>query len=141
MDFVIIGLLILVGIIMFLTYQKINTNTESKKISDEIGVERKVTDGINQLKSKQDDLLKELSHRLQKIDLAQADLNNLKTEIIDFKNLFNNQTSRGRLGNESLQKLVADVLNKKHYRFEHQLSNGKRADCFLYISSGSIKTD
>ena len=63
-------------------------NTESKKISDEIGVERKVTDGINQLKSKQDDLLKELSHRLQKIDLAQADLNNLKTEIIDFKNLF-----------------------------------------------------
>ena len=31
MDFVIIGLLILVGIIMFLTYQKINTNTESKK--------------------------------------------------------------------------------------------------------------
>ena len=137
MDFVIIGLLILVGIIMFLTYQKINTNTESKKISDEIGVERKVTDGINQLKSKQDDLLKELSHRLQKIDLAQADLNNLKTEIIDFKNLFNNQTSRGRLGNESLQKLVADVLNKKHYRFEHQLSNGKRADCFLLIGEKS----
>ena len=137
MDFIIIGLIILVGIIMFLTYQKINTNTESKKISDEIGVERKVTDGINQLKSKQDDLLKELSHRLQKIDLAQADLNNLKTEIIDFKNLFNNQTSRGRLGNESLQKLVADVLNKKHYRFEHQLSNGKRADCFLLIGEKS----
>ena len=42
MDFVIIGLLILVGIIMFLTYQKINTNTESKKISDEIGVKEKL---------------------------------------------------------------------------------------------------
>ena len=32
---------------------------------------------------------------------------------------------------------MADVLNKKHYRFEHQLSNGKRADCFLLIGEKS----
>ena len=133
MDYVILVLLVLVGIVMFLIYQKVNLKNENTKLSDEIGVERQVKEGINAIQSKQDNLLQELKQRLQKIDLAQADLNNLKTEIKEKKNLFNNQTSRGRLGNESLQKLVADVLNKKHYRFEYQLSNGKRADCFLLV--------
>ena len=144
MEYITLVLLGLVGILMVLIYLKISKTNENTKLAEEIGIERQVKDGFSQiekgfvqLNTKQGDVLKELSVRLEKIDAAQKDLNNLKTEIIDFKNLFNNQTSRGRIGNESLQKLVSDVLNKKHYKFEYQLSNGKRADCFLLIGAKS----
>ena len=63
------------------------------------------------------------------------ELNELKTSVIDFKNLFNNQTTRGRLGNDSLKAIVSDVLNRRYYKMEHTLSNGKRVDCFLFLEN------
>ena len=45
MDYVILVLLVLVGIVMFLIYQKVNLRNENTKLSDEIGVERQVKGG------------------------------------------------------------------------------------------------
>ena len=64
MDYVILVLLVLVGIVMFLIYQKVNLKNENTKLSDEIGVERQVKEGINAIQSKQDNLLQELKQRL-----------------------------------------------------------------------------
>ena len=47
--------------------------------------------------------------------------------------LFNNQGTRGRLGNDSLKTIVSDVLSKKYFDMEYTLSNGKRVDCFLHL--------
>ena len=74
-----------------------------------------------------------LNERLARIDKAQEEINEIKTSVIDFKNLFNNQVTRGRLGNDSLKTIVSDVLSKKYFDMEYTLSNGKRVDCFLHL--------
>ena len=38
-------------------------------------------------------------------------------------------------GEEYLEDIVRDSINKKHYKFQHTLSNGKRPDCFLTFGS------
>ena len=55
--------------------------------------------------------------------------------MVDFKNLFNNKTERGKFGEEYLEDIVKDSINKKHYKFQHTLTNGKRPDCFLTFGS------
>ena len=75
--------------------------------------------------------LGKLNASLAVIVTAQKELNELKTSVIDFKNLFNNQTTRGRLGNDSLKAIVSDVLNRRYYKMEHTLTNGKRSRLFF----------
>ena len=41
--------------------------------------------------------------------------------MVDFKNLFNNKTERGKFGEEYLEDIVKDSINKKHYKFQHTL--------------------
>ena len=142
-------LLTLFVLILFLglIYKKLdlkkNNNEEIKK---DFGIERKVKQSIDSLKEsyKNDqNILKDkivsdlgkLNERLGIIDAAQKDLNELKTNVIDFKNLFNNKTERGQLGEEFLEKIVEDSLQRKYYKFQHTLSNTKRVDCFLKLGS------
>ena len=81
MEYITLVLLGLVGILMVLIYLKISKTNENTKLAEEIGIERQVKDGFSQiekgfvqLNTKQGDVLKELSVRLQKIDAAQKDL-------------------------------------------------------------------
>jgi len=106
----------------------IEKSTENQSnLSDKITL--KQTESEKEIKS----VVSNLNERLARIDKAQEEINEIKTSVIDFKNLFNNQTSRGKLGNDSLKAIVSDVLSKKYFKMEHTLRNGKRVDCFLFL--------
>jgi DNA recombination protein RmuC len=139
-----LGVLIL---LLVLIYKKIDSKKENQEeLKKDFGIEREVKLSIdslkesykndqNTLKDKIVSDLGKLHERLGIIDTAQKELNELKTNVIDFKNLFNNKTERGQLGEEFLEKIVEDALQKKYYKFQHTLSNTKRVDCFLTLGA------
>ena len=109
-EYLIIGGLAVVVIFAFLIYQKIGS--KNKENTDEIG-------------------LSDIKERLGNIENAQQAIEKLNEKIIDFENIFNNKTKRGKLGEEYLEEIVKDTLVAKHYSFQHTLSNNKRVDCLL----------
>ena len=161
MENIIVVFLLILIVFLFLIYKKLdqvknNDESESKYavLSEKLNTLTDKTESFREnlnksqidlsdkLTNKQNDSEKEIKSDLGKLNeslavivTAQKELNDLKTSVIDFKNLFNNQTTRGRLGNDSLKAIVSDVLNKRYYKMEHTLSNGKRVDCFLLLGN------
>ena len=79
--------------------------------------------------------LSDIKERLGIIEAAQANIETLNKNLIDFKNLFGDKSKRGKLGEEYLENIVKDCLVEKHYSLQHTLSNGKRVDCLLRFGS------
>ena len=109
-EYIIIVILVVIAVLAYLIYQKVNTKRD-------------------------DTVLTNIDTKLQTIVEAKKTMENLQGDMVDFKNLFNNRSDRGKFGEEYLEDLVRDALNKKHYKFQHTLSNGKRPDCFLTFGS------
>ena len=113
-EYLVFGGLAVLVIFAFLIYQKIgsknNENTEEINLSD-------------------------IKERLGNIENAQRAIEKLNEKIIDFENIFNNKTKRGKLGEEYLEVIVKDTLIPKHYSFQYTLSNNKRVDCLLTFGS------
>ena len=109
-EYIIIVILVVIAVLAYLIYQKVNTKGD-------------------------DTVLTNIDTKLQTIVEAKKTMENLQGDMVDFKNLFNNRSDRGKFGEEYLEDLVRDALNKKHYKFQHTLSNGKRPDCFLTFGS------
>ena len=147
MEYVVLLVLILLVVFLVLIYKKLDQKKDNQEeLKKDLGVEREVKTSIDSLKDSykrdqkenSDQILSrlgKLDERLGIIDAAQKELSELKTNVIDFKNLFNNKTERGQLGEEFLEKIVEDALHKKYYKFQHTLSNTKRVDCFLTLGS------
>ena len=87
------------------------------------------------LGSKNEISLSDIKERLGIIENAQKSIETLNEKIIDFENIFNNKTKRGKLGEEYLEDIVKDTLIEKHYKFQHTLTNNKRIDCLLKFGS------
>ena len=106
LEYIVIGALAVVVVFVLLIYQKLNSKDKSEDFAD-------------------------ISNKLDNIDKAQSNIEELNTKITDFSNLFSDKTRRGKMGNEYLEDIVKDCLISKHYNFEHTLSNDKRVDCLL----------
>ena len=147
MEYIIVIILVILVFFLVLIYKKLDTKKDNQEeLKKDFGVEREVKTSIDNLKTalfvenknntdKITSDLGKLNERIGIIDAAQKELSELKTNVIDFKNLFNNKTERGQLGEEFLEKIVEDALPKKYYKFQHTLSNTKRVDCFLTLGS------
>ncbi len=155
LEYLIIAIGILLVILMITIYKKIDQkNNQTQDIKNEVLSEKlnekidklieksaenqsnlseKLTSKQNESQNEIKSVVSNLNERLARIDKAQEEINEIKTSVIDFKNLFNNQGTRGRLGNDSLKAIVSDVLSKKYFKMEHTLTNGRRADCFLFL--------
>ena len=113
LEYIVFGGVLVAVVLVILIYQnKKNKNNQDNEIS-----------------------LSNINERLGIIEAAQQSIENLNTNLIDFKNLFNDKTQRGKLGEEYLEEVVKDCLIEKHYSFQHTLSNGKRVDCILKFGS------
>ena len=88
-----------------------------------------------QTKNNDEVSLSSINERLGIIEAAQANIETLNKNLIDFKNLFGDKSKRGKLGEEYLENIVKDCLVEKHYSLQHTLSNGKRVDCLLKFGS------
>ena len=113
-EYLVFGGLAVLVIFAFLIYQKIGSKNNEN--SEEIN-------------------LSDIKERLGNIENAQRAIEKLNEKIIDFENIFNNKTKRGKFGEEYLEVIVKDTLIPKHYSFQYTLSNNKRVDCLLTFGS------
>jgi DNA recombination protein RmuC len=79
------------------------------------------------------DHLQQLHARLAVIDSAQKNLTELSSQVTSLQQILSNKQSRGAFGQAQLEALVADVLPKGAYAFQHKLSNGKMPDCAIFM--------
>jgi DNA recombination protein RmuC len=77
--------------------------------------------------------LQSLHARLAVIDSAQKNIGELTTQVTSLQQILSNKQSRGAFGQAQLESLIADVLPKGAYAFQHKLSNGKMPDCAIFM--------
>ncbi len=81
--------------------------------------------------------LQQLYARLAVIDNAQKNIGELTTQVTSLQQILSNKQTRGAFGQAQLEHLVADVLPKGAYAFQHKLSNGKMPDCVIFMPDGT----
>ena len=87
--------------------------------------------------------LGELQQRLQTIDKAQTNIEKLSGEVLGLQEILSNKQARGIFGEIQLKDIVSRALPADAYDFQFTLSNGKRADCIIYLPEpqGNIVID
>ena len=87
--------------------------------------------------------LGELQQRLQTIDKAQTNIEKLSGEVLGLQEILSNKQARGIFGEIQLKDIVSKALPADAYDFQFTLSNGKRADCIIYLPEpqGNIVID
>jgi DNA recombination protein RmuC len=88
------------------------------------------------------DHLQLLHSRLAVIDSAQKNITDLATTVTSLQGVLTNKQSRGAFGQGQLESIVADILPKGAYAFQHTLSNKTRPDCAIFMpDSGPLIID
>ncbi|SHI45268.1 DNA recombination protein RmuC [Shimia gijangensis] len=77
--------------------------------------------------------LGELQERLKTIDKAQENITKLSGDVLSLQDILSNKQTRGAFGEIQLNDIVGKALPKDSYALQHTLSNGKRADCLIYL--------
>ena len=108
-----------------------------KEISGQ--VEKRLSDGFEKTTQTFTDIVK----RLALIDEAQKKMTELSGNVLSLKTLLSDKRSRGAFGEVQLNSLIRNVLPEQHFEFQSSLSNGKRADCLLFLPepTGNIAID
>lgn len=81
--------------------------------------------------------------RLALIDAAQKKITELSTHVVNLQEILTDKRSRGAFGEVQLSALIMNMIPASHFSFQHTLSNGKRADCVLFLPAptGTIAID
>ena len=90
--------------------------------------------------------LQNLHARLAVIDSAQKNIADLASQVSlhvgSLNNILANKQSRGAFGQGQLEAIVADLLPKGAYEFQHTLTNKMRPDCVIFVpDSGHLVID
>lgn len=111
--------------------------TQLKDISGQ--VDKRLNEGFEKSTKTFTDIIK----RLALIDEAQKKITELSGNVVNLQTLLSDKRSRGAFGEVQLNSLIRNVLPEQHFSFQHVLSNGKRADCILFLPkpTGDIAID
>lgn len=114
-----------------------NTDKRLKDISAE--VEKRLSDGFEKTTKTFNDIVK----RLALIDDAQKKITELSTNVVSLQEVLADKRSRGAFGEVQLNGLIRNVLPEQHFAIQHKLSNGKIADCVLFLPepTGNVVID
>lgn len=87
--------------------------------------------------------LTQLQERLAAIDKAQDNITKLSGDVLSLQDILSNKQTRGAFGEIQLNDIVSKALPPDSYALQATLSNGKRADCLIYLPNppGSIVID
>jgi DNA recombination protein RmuC len=116
------------------------TQSIDQRLKDIAGqVERRLADGFEKTNQTFTDIVK----RLALIDDAQKKITELSSNVVSLQEVLNDKRSRGAFGEVQLTALIRNVLPEQHFSLQHTLSNGRIADCMLYLPkpSGDIAID
>lgn len=81
--------------------------------------------------------------RLALIDQAQERITELSSNVVSLREILADRSARGAFGEVQLHALVSNILPPNGFKMQHTLSNGKRADCMLFLPAptGNIAID
>ena len=116
----------------------------SKRLEEQLGtMSERMNHNLQTQTKNTHENLQSLKERLAVIDAANQQITTLTSQVTSLQNILSNKTSRGAFGEVQLENLVKTVLPPNAYEFQHQLSNGKRADCVLRLPNppGNIVID
>jgi len=113
------------------------TKQELAEISKQ--VEQRLSDGFDKTTKTFTDILK----RLALIDDAQKKITELSTNVVSLQEVLADKRSRGAFGEVQLNSLIRNVLPEQSFSLQHTLSNGKIADCMLFLPAptGNVVID
>src|SRR3990167_9743286 len=113
------------------------TQEKLKEISGELN--KQLETGFEKTTSTFMDVIK----RLAIIDEAQKKITELSTSVVSLQEILSDKKSRGAFGEVQLSGLLHNMLPEKHFSLQHTLTNGKRADCLLFLPepTGNIVID
>ena len=77
--------------------------------------------------------LSALQERLQAIDKAQDNITKLSGDVLSLQDILSNKQTRGAFGEIQLHDIVSKALPSDSYALQYTLSNGRRADCLIYL--------
>jgi len=114
-----------------------STDNRLKDISGQ--VEKRLADGFEKTTKTFNDILQ----RLALIDDAQKKITELSTNVVSLQEVLADKRSRGAFGEVQLTALIRNVLPEQHFSLQHTLSNGKIADCILFLPepTGNVVID
>ncbi len=113
------------------------TDVRLKEINQQ--VEKRLAEGFEKTTETFGDVIK----RLALIDAAQKKITELSTSVVSLQEILTDKRSRGAFGEVQLTALIRNVIPEQHFSLQHSLSNGKRADCILFLPepTGNIVID
>lgn len=122
--------------------KRIDTLTDStdKRLQEISGqVEKRLSEGFEKTTKTFNDILQ----RLALIDDAQKKITELSTNVVSLQEVLNDKRSRGAFGEVQLNSLIRNVLPEQSFKLQHTLSNGKIADCVLFLPkpTGNVVVD
>lgn len=114
-----------------------NTDLQLKAISGQ--VEKRLNEGFEKTNA----TFINIMQRLTIIDAAQQKITELSTNVVSLQNILSDKQARGIFGEVQLHTLISNVMPEKTYALQHTLSNGKRADCILFLPqpTGNVVID
>ena len=116
------------------------TDSTDKRLQEISGqVEKRLSEGFEKTTKTFSDILQ----RLALIDDAQKKITELSTNVVSLQAVLNDKRSRGAFGEVQLNSLIRNVLPEQSFKLQHTLSNGKIADCVLFLPkpTGNVVVD
>lgn len=114
-----------------------STDKRLQEISTQ--VEKRLSEGFEKTTKTFSDILQ----RLALIDDAQKKITELSSNVVSLQEVLNDKRSRGAFGEVQLNSLIRNVLPEQSFKLQHTLSNGKIADCVLFLPkpTGNVVVD
>ncbi len=102
-------------------------------------VEKRLAEGFEKTTATFSDVLK----RLALIDEAQKKITELSGNVVSLQEVLADKRSRGAFGEVQLSALIRNIIPESNFALQKNLSNGKRADCILFLPdpTGNIVID
>ncbi len=115
----------------------LSTDKRLQEISGQ--VEKRLSEGFEKTTKTFNDILQ----RLALIDDAQKKITELSTNVVSLQEVLADKRSRGAFGEVQLSGLIRNVLPEQSFKLQHTLSNGKIADCVLFLPkpTGNVVVD
>lgn len=116
------------------------TQTTDQRLHEISGqVEKRLSEGFEKTTVIFTDVVK----RLALIDEAQKKITELSKNVVNLQEVLSDKRSRGAFGEVQLNALIRNLMPEQTFSFQHTLSNGKRADCILFLPepTGNIAID
>jgi DNA recombination protein RmuC len=119
--------------------ENLTKTAEDKLQQVNAAVEQRLSEGF----AKTTETFADIAKRLILIDDAQRKLTDLSNNVLSLQAILSDKKSRGAFGEVQLNNLIYNLLPSKNYALQHQLSNGLRCDCMLFLPppTGNIVID